>query len=269
MRAGNILHLATTLSLAWSVILKRIMAFAALSLCSAYHAAPLFAHPHLYVDTVLEFVADSNGLQGVAEEWRMGVGYSKQLISAFDEDGDGRLSPPERARLIDEAFAHLKEYAYFHKVVIDGTPFEPRDLERLDAAIENGRIVFRFYIPLRIPSTVHSVEFSISDDTNFVYFSLLNVSDPDGGDDMEYSTRIIAGINAFNPSLPSGQRAVEILGRRVRGSAPPVPDRPAYAHLSEIGPWRALREASNNNPFLTDPLFLGAFSPDNPITGFN
>ncbi|WP_101067334.1 DUF1007 family protein [Roseovarius salinarum] len=60
------------------------------------------AHPHVFVDVALRFEADPRGrVTGVEVTWSYDAFYSLLVLSdrGLDADGDGALTPGERARL--------------------------------------------------------------------------------------------------------------------------------------------------------------------------
>lgn len=247
--------------------MKQIQKRGALMLLVAALTAPLSAHPHLYVDLALGFETYQEGLYGVVQEWKLSANYSGRLIAAFDADRDGRFSEAERDRIFSEAFANLARYAYFNHLRIGDERFEPTRIERFDASIQDGRVLYRFFLPLDIAAAAGTVEFSVFDETNYVTFALRNVVDPQGGGDVEYLTRIRVDMDAFSASQPGGQRRIEIEMRSLYGAGTRQ-DGP-YRCLASVDPDRPVRDVVNVDPFLTDPKFFGGHSPDNPFIGFN
>ena len=70
--------------------------------CLLLFAAPLQAHPHVFVETGLRLVASESGaIQGVEVTWRYDELYSLLVLEdmELDSDFDGQLTMPELERL--------------------------------------------------------------------------------------------------------------------------------------------------------------------------
>ncbi len=146
-----------------------LRAFLLLVLVLFSASSPAFAHPHLFVDNKLTFMFDESGLAGMLVEWKFDDMYSSGIIYDFD-NGDGVFSKQENALLKRDNFSNLKKYDFFLEVVIDSSPFKVVFVQDFEASINNGRLVYRFFVPCHVSAGQHTktIHVGVVDETNFV-----------------------------------------------------------------------------------------------------
>lgn len=108
------------------------------------------AHPHMWIDGVLDLTLDERGVSAVTVSWLFDEFNSADLIFTFDENLDGRLSRAEQAVVRERAFEHLISAGYF-VVAFAGTDRLPvPEADSFSASIEDGQLRYEFSLPLRI-----------------------------------------------------------------------------------------------------------------------
>ncbi len=233
-------------------------------MCALLSPVSLFAHPHVYVDLILQFVTDETGIVGIDEEWTLRANYSARLIQRFDVDHDGTLSSEEQHSLYDAAFSNLATWGFFTHVILDGDEFASYGEERFTAAITNSCLVYRFFLPLHIPARGQSAEIIVYDETNYVSFALRNLIDPPSTEGAEYWTHIRVDMDMFCAAQPPGQRRIEV-------RLPDLSSRSAFPLspvLVALDPYAELPEVSADDPFLKDQGLFNGYSSDNPFMSF-
>lgn len=108
------------------------------------------AHPHMWIDGVLDLTLDEAGVSAVTVSWLFDEFNSADLIFTFDENLDGRLSRAEQAVVRERAFSHLSSAGYFI-VAFAGTERLPvPEAEAFSANIEDGKLRYEFRVSMRI-----------------------------------------------------------------------------------------------------------------------
>ncbi|MFW5786155.1 MAG: DUF1007 family protein [bacterium] len=79
----------------------------------ALGAGRLAAHPHIWIDSTVDFEFDRSGISTVRVTWLFDEFYSADMILSFDANGDGELSAAEQRAVRADAFDHLVELDYF------------------------------------------------------------------------------------------------------------------------------------------------------------
>jgi ABC-type uncharacterized transport system substrate-binding protein len=131
-------------------------------------------HPHVFVDAYLLFVFDEGGLCGIRERWVFDEMFSQNLLYDFNTDNDGRLNHDDISQLRDIFYENTEEYNYFNNIKIDGRKYKIERLEDFSISIEDGRIVYEFFVPCLVPvrpNEARNVKISLFDET--IYTDLL------------------------------------------------------------------------------------------------
>ena len=110
----------------------------------------VFAHPHVFIEQRLKIVFDEKGMAGIHVNWRFDDMFSTMIADDHDTDKDNRLDPAEVARIKEKAFGYIAEYNYFFTVKIDGTPFPVKYVTDFSAELDNGKLVYDFFIPCHV-----------------------------------------------------------------------------------------------------------------------
>ncbi len=149
-------------------------------LAAALAATPVaaYAHPHIWIDYRVSFVFDASGLRGFYEEWTFDKYQSEDILQDFDTNHDGRFSAQEVEAVRVGYFENTKEYGYFVTARVDGRDVGQVKATDFNATVENGRVVYQFFVPLRVRSGArpHTVTVIDWDPSYFVDFSV--ASDP-------------------------------------------------------------------------------------------
>jgi ABC-type uncharacterized transport system substrate-binding protein len=106
------------------------------------------AHPHVFVETGLQLVADDNGkLVGVEVSWTYDDFYSLLLLEdmGLDNDADGVLNPSELARLDGFDLNWIEGFEGDLYLTADGVPVALGAPEGRGTEVVHGRIVTRHF----------------------------------------------------------------------------------------------------------------------------
>ena len=105
---------------------------------------PALAHPHVFIDTGLEFIVDDGGqLTHVRVTWAYDEFYSLLVLEdqKLDQDGDGRLTPSEQLFLAGFDAEWVDDYNGDLVLFADGAPVQLSGPMLPTATTEDGRIV--------------------------------------------------------------------------------------------------------------------------------
>ena len=109
---------------------------------------PLFAHPHVAIESKLNFVFEDNKLEGVYVEWKFDHFFSADIISWLDVDKNGQFDEKESVEVYNNAFINLRHYYYYTFIRQGSERTNPSKVEQFRARIEKGQMIYRFYIDL-------------------------------------------------------------------------------------------------------------------------
>jgi ABC-type uncharacterized transport system substrate-binding protein len=115
-----------------------------------FNTMPLFAHPHVFIDYQANFIFNQKGLSGVKLKWIFDEFYSASSLRDYDQKHDKSLSVSEVKRLQKEAFAAIANYNYFCDLRLNKKVFVIRSITDFNAAAENNRLIYVFFIPCQI-----------------------------------------------------------------------------------------------------------------------
>ncbi|NDV26072.1 DUF1007 family protein [Desulfovibrio sp. JC010] len=124
------------------------------------------AHPHVFVDCSLTFEFNDNGLAGVRQKWWFDEMFAAMILGDFDKNHDNKLTPDEAKALEQGAFVNLKNFNYFTRILVDGKEHTPIEAIRFKPSIEDGTLVYEFFVPLQIADKAkHVVMVAIYDES--------------------------------------------------------------------------------------------------------
>lgn len=138
-------------------------------LASGPHAA--VAHPHVRIDTAATLRFDDNQrLVGLEARWAFDYVYTYYAVEGFDADGDGIYSTEELAPLAEENLSKLSEWGYYTVLKADGVRVALGPAEAPQMAVEEGRLVLMFFLPIPTPLDPRAVTviFSTFDPTFYI-----------------------------------------------------------------------------------------------------
>jgi ABC-type uncharacterized transport system substrate-binding protein len=111
-------------------------------------AAALTAHPHMSLESSLEFELKGKECVGIRAEWVFDSVFSANIIGQFDSNRDGKFSPAENEAVRKGAFSNLFNYGYFFLLMKGGSRVSPKKVEAFEASQREGTLVYRFRVPL-------------------------------------------------------------------------------------------------------------------------
>jgi ABC-type uncharacterized transport system substrate-binding protein len=152
-------------------------ALAALPLLAV--AAPLAAHPHIWIHAVATFRFEDGQLNALHLEWTFDEFFGDFVIHEFGVAGEGPVDEATLAVLEGEAFSALEDFDYLTHLRIDGEPVPVGGVRGFEAAVEDGVLIYRFVVELPEPVDPAAREVSASlYDHSFYIDVLLDEHDP-------------------------------------------------------------------------------------------
>jgi ABC-type uncharacterized transport system substrate-binding protein len=156
-----------------NVMNKRAIMAAVLT---AVTGAMLWAHPHVFMDTVVDVVGSGRRLEGVRIQWTFDKIFTATVLLDFDRNKDGALSPAEVTGVEQGAFSNLRNYHYFTFIITKDDRHEPVDVEQFNATVVDGRLRYTFFVPFRkqLASGWNELRVAVYDNT---YFCAIDYND--------------------------------------------------------------------------------------------
>ncbi len=131
---------------------RHIAARLLLSACAALGAGSLVsAHPDIRIEDRVIFLFEGARVSAIEETWTFDPDYSQSLLSDYDADHDGRISPAESRKIAEHILPNLAEFRYFTYLWVDGRDLATHPPRDFVASAENGLVTFRFVIDLPSP----------------------------------------------------------------------------------------------------------------------
>ncbi|MFW5735147.1 MAG: DUF1007 family protein [Oceanidesulfovibrio sp.] len=142
------------------------------------------AHPHAFIEAHVAFRFNEEGLAGFEQRWRLDPMITSTLLDIVDTNRDQQLDKAELAELDNVSMGSLKDFNFFTFVRIDGQEFEVARKTEFTAYMENGCMVYEFFIPchVRAADSVKTVKVALYDPTFFSFVALVG-EDGDSGID--------------------------------------------------------------------------------------
>ncbi len=120
----------------------------ALSLALAAVAGAAYAHPHMSLESRLEFEMRGRECVGIRVEWLFDSMFSASIIGEYDANRDGAFNKSENESVRLRAFSNLEKYGYFIFLRKGSARSSPKRIEAFEASQRNGLLVYRFRVPL-------------------------------------------------------------------------------------------------------------------------
>lgn len=135
---------------------------------------PADAHPHVWIEAELAFVARDGKVRALDIVWRFDEFFSAQMLLDFDRNRDGRLDAGELRALSAQTQASLAEYSFFTHIHRGEQREKVREVADFRVSVEKGIVVYRFSVPLDAPADPRSAPLLVGlfDETYFVDISL-------------------------------------------------------------------------------------------------
>jgi ABC-type uncharacterized transport system substrate-binding protein len=131
-------------------------------------AAPLSAHPHVWVDVQAEVVLAAGVVDGVWTEWTFDDMFSQLILTDNDPRGTGKIDDKINAAIKKTYFDNLKNYDYFSHLVVGKRTLNVPVPQKFQASVTpEGRVKYRFYLPLGVSIGQSTFSVSFYDDSYF------------------------------------------------------------------------------------------------------
>ena len=109
------------------------------------------AHPHVFMETRLEFVFENTTLRGVTIHWTFDDMFTEMILLDYDKNKNRRFEASEIREIEQYAFSNLRNYGYFTFLHVDGRARETLKVERFTCRLDEGRkLVYSFFVPIEI-----------------------------------------------------------------------------------------------------------------------
>ncbi|HEY9593289.1 MAG TPA: DUF1007 family protein [Spirochaetia bacterium] len=154
--------------------MKRAALLAVLLVASA---APLAAHPHVFINDRMTVLFDGGTLKGITFTWTFDEVFSNMILVDYNPQRAAVLSAAQSSAIKAGAFDNLVNYHYFVAFWIDGKPVKKFAIEQFRASVADKRsLVYSFFVPLNVPvdPSQKTVFVTVYDDTYYVAFDILH-----------------------------------------------------------------------------------------------
>lgn len=130
----------------------RFLLIVAILLAGAIGAArSAAAHPHIFIDARVTFHMEDGKVVAISQDWTFDAVFGGVVIQAFDRNRDGKLDAGEAQQVRRGAFDALKDFNYFTVVRLGHEELKLEKVTAFAAAINEGRLTYRFTLPLPRP----------------------------------------------------------------------------------------------------------------------
>ena len=129
------------------------------------------AHPHVFVESNLEIVRDSQGaVIELRHVWRFDDLFSSDVMLNYDANGDGKLDHDELDEVGKTVGSSIAEYDYYTEVRLgDENPdFNPPEAVMVDYVDNQVLIFFSLTMKKPVPINGKLLRVSVSDPTFYV-----------------------------------------------------------------------------------------------------
>lgn len=128
------------------------------------------AHPHVWIRYSARVQMQGTSITAIAESWRFSEGFPVQLVGIDTLPDNGPLDAKQTAIFRDQAFSSLAGAHYFSHLYLDGNMQSLGDPTGFHVAVDHGKLVYTFTLPLKKPLNVsgHKVSLGIWDESFFV-----------------------------------------------------------------------------------------------------
>ncbi len=131
----------------------------------------IFAHPHMFFTTAVEFVWDGAVLTQAYFEWKFDKFFSADIIYGYDVNGDGNFSAAESAEVYNKAFINLKNYYFFTFIRQGRQRTTPATVKDFSVRAADGVVIYRFAIDLPAAAPGQDLFIAVYDYTYFCSIS--------------------------------------------------------------------------------------------------
>jgi ABC-type uncharacterized transport system substrate-binding protein len=144
-----------------------------LTLLTLFFAAPVHAHPHVWVTMKAELVYAGDGsVTGVRHHWAFDDMFSAFATQGLESKEKGKFTREELSELAKVNVESLKEYGYFTYAIADGKKAPLTDpLPDYWLDYNDSVLTLNFTLPFKTPVKAKELTIDIYDPTIFVDFS--------------------------------------------------------------------------------------------------
>lgn len=114
-------------------------------------ARPAAAHPHIFIDARVTLQMEGGRVVAITQHWTFDAIFGGVVVHAFDRNRDGKLDAGEAKLVRRGAFDALNGFNYFTVVRIGREELRLEKATGFAAAVEDGRLTYRFTLPLPQP----------------------------------------------------------------------------------------------------------------------
>lgn len=137
----------------------------------------LNAHPHLFIDPVMNLIINEDKLTGIKVEWTWDEWWSMDVIDACDKNKNKVFEQNEIDLVYKDFFSAVKDFNFFTILEINNRKIPVNKTENFSAKIDKGIVKYYFTIPLDISvSDKMSVKIFKNDDTVFTAFEKIKLN---------------------------------------------------------------------------------------------
>lgn len=130
---------------------------------------PVYAHPHVWIDTGLELVIEGNMIKGFWAEWAFDEMMTAMVLSDAPVGPNGQFSPANVQKIRDGYFQNLSHFGYFSYAWQDKVPIPLTRVTGFDVRMSGNKLFYRFYFPIErpIPAAGTQITLSMYDETYY------------------------------------------------------------------------------------------------------
>jgi ABC-type uncharacterized transport system substrate-binding protein len=110
-------------------------------------------HPHVFITAQITVVYNPQGIAGIKVLWAFDEMFTELMLNDYDPNKDLIFDAKETQNLKDEAFSNLKNFGYFTHIYVNGNQIDINTVKDFKATVNNGQMVYTFYIPTSIVAT--------------------------------------------------------------------------------------------------------------------
>lgn len=137
-------------------------------------AAPVSAHPHVWVSVRSTVEYDHGKIVGMRHRWTFDEFYTAMAIQGLDKNGDGKYDRQELSELAQVNIDGLKEFDYFTYAKLGEAAVKLGEPKDYWLEYENNILTLNFTLPLAEPvlADAPGFSFSVYDPSFFIAFDL-------------------------------------------------------------------------------------------------
>jgi len=112
------------------------------------------AHPHVFIQYLIEPETRDGAIVSVVLKWRFDDLYSSLVLGTIDRDGDGKLSQPEIDDLAARVIVNTAESGFYTTFKLDGVEWRAPKADGFTASAIDEIVTYAFTIVLPKPARV-------------------------------------------------------------------------------------------------------------------